>query len=259
MRRHRQKNTLLPKMMGIAVIIVILMLPLLAKLGVFRRARGQNLSPVSLVKLPPPDKSAAERKRAKKAPTNHPESHGSKSRASGARSMAPNPNQPKVVAGGAGGSDDDTSINNNGTAAPGQLSAGGGSGSGQPKVAENQAPVSTPPTQPKKTPIPASAPITIPPPVKHQPVIVAAQPVDCPEPIIPDELRNENRSTTYFALFSVKASGAATVTEQKGTGNRSLDQIALETARKWTFHPATRDGQPVDSYLRLQIEFKVSD
>ena len=54
MRRRRQKNTLLPKMLGLAVLVNAILLPILAQLGVFKGIRGQRLTPVQLVQAPPP-------------------------------------------------------------------------------------------------------------------------------------------------------------------------------------------------------------
>ena len=38
----------------------------------------------------------------------------------------------------------------------------------------------------------------------------------------------------------------------------TLDTLALKAVRRWTFRPATRGGQPVESFLRLRVEFSVS-
>ena len=54
MRRRRQKNTLLPKMLGLAVLINAILLPILAQLGVFKGVHGQRLTAVQLVQAPPP-------------------------------------------------------------------------------------------------------------------------------------------------------------------------------------------------------------
>ena len=68
MRRRRQKNTLLPKMIGLAVVINAILLPILAQLGVFKSIGGQKLTQVEIIKLPPPEKRPAPpKKTAKKA------------------------------------------------------------------------------------------------------------------------------------------------------------------------------------------------
>ena len=34
-----------------------------------------------------------------------------------------------------------------------------------------------------------------------------------------------------------------------------LDERAVEAVRKWTFHPATRDGKPVPVQINIEINF----
>ncbi len=87
---------------------------------------------------------------------------------------------------------------------------------------------------------------------------MAAVPVSKPEPALPDDLRESDLNASFEALFTVHADGTAAVKMVSGTGNAALDALALDAARHWTFRPATRDGQPVESYLRLRIEFEVS-
>jgi protein TonB len=259
MRRHRQKNTLLPKMIGVAVLINAILLPVLSQLGMFHKGGFQRLTQVSLVKLPPPEKSPEERKHSKPAPPKAKAHRAEQKRAASSHPLPPDPNKPKVVAAASGNSDggDDQTIENNGTGNVGEVTP--------PPARHDDTPVKPDHTdEPKQIQVPDHPEMVPqksppPPPPPRNPVIVAAQPIDQPRPEIPDELRNDDRDTTFMALFDIKASGAVTVSTLKGTGNQTLDRLAMETARKWKFRPATRDGEPVDSYLRLQIEFRVSD
>ena len=60
------------------------------------------------------------------------------------------------------------------------------------------------------------------------------------------------------AEFTVGKDGApAQVQIVRSSGNPELDRLALDTARKWRFKPATRDGQPIESVVRLHIQFQV--
>lgn len=45
----------------------------------------------------------------------------------------------------------------------------------------------------------------------------------------------------------------------KSSGHPSLDESALSAARKARFKPAEKDGQPVDSEMALQFEFRLED
>ena len=256
MRRRRQKNTLLPKMIGLAVVINAILLPILAQFGVFKSIGGrQRLTQVELVKLPPvPKPPAPPRKTPKKqASKPHPAGHKAASRTVTVRRAPSGPPPVKVVAagpapGGAGNGGD----NGITTSASGPVTS--------PPVTPTPPPTPptpNPPTVPPVTPPPASVPEPVTPP-PHIPTLVAAVPVSKPEPTLPDDLRDADLNASFEALFTVHADGTATVKVVSGTGNAALDALALDAARRWTFRPATRDGQPVESYLRLRIEFDVS-
>jgi len=259
MRRRRQKNNLLPKMLGLAVLINAILLPILAQFGVFKNIGGhQRLTPIELVKLPPPEKRPAPPKKTKKqAAKPKPAGHKAASRTVTARRAASGPPPVKVVA--AGG--------------PGGTGGGGDAGITNADSGPAGPPPPTPsaaPVQPVTPPAPAVVPMPTPtpplvtpapqpvPPAPHVPLLTAAAPVSQPRPTIPDELRDADLNAAFEGLFTVHADGTATVKTVSSTGNSALDSLALDTARRWTFRPATRDGQPVESYLRLRIEFDVS-
>ena len=101
-------------------------------------------------------------------------------------------------------------------------------------------------------------PVPKPPPAPHIPLLTAAAPVAQPRPAIPDDLRDADLNADFEGLFTIRADGTATVKMVSSTGNPALDGLALDAAKRWTFRPATRDGQPVESYLRLRVEFDVS-
>jgi protein TonB len=79
-----------------------------------------------------------------------------------------------------------------------------------------------------------------------------------PKPTIPDDLRDSDLDAAFNALFTIHADGTASVKMVSSTGNQTLDALALNAAKRWTFRPATRGGQPVESFLRLRVEFDVS-
>lgn len=255
MRRRRQKNNLLPKMIGLAVLINAILLPILAQFGVFKSiGGGQRLTPIELVKLPPVEKRPAPPKKApKKAAKPHSAGRKVAARPASARRVPAGPPPVKVVAA---------------ASAPGAVSEGGGD-SGIASSDSLPTPVPTPaapgpgaetplsvplPVAPNAPlPIPAKAPL----PVPSVPVLTVAVPLSQPRPEIPDDLRAGELNATFEGLFTVYADGTATVKQVSGTGDAALDALALDAARRWTFRPATRDGQPVQSFLRLQIQFEV--
>ena len=254
MRRRRKKNTLLPKMIGLAVVINAVLLPLLARMGAFKSVGGQRLTPVEIVKLPPPEKRPTPPKKAAAHP--HPAEHKAASRPAASRRAAPGPPPVRVLG-----------------AAPVASGSGGGGDAGittsaVPPTSPPPPPPPPPPVSPPPPPAPAPVPPPPPPPpppvapplppAAHVPIITPAAVLSQPQPTIPDELRDADLSTAFEGVFTVRPDGTAGVKMVSSTGNATLDALALEAAKRWTFRPATRDGQPVESYLRLRVEFKVS-
>ncbi len=259
MRRRRQKNNLLPKMIGLAVLINAILLPILAQFGVFKSiGHGQRLTPIELVKAPPPEKRPAPPKKAKRQVAKaKPPGRKAAPRTIAARRALSGPPPVKVVAaaGGAGAS-----------------GGGGDTGITTSDSGTGTTPLPTPPTNTVTPPLPVPAPVPPtpvpvpapvqavpkPPPAPHIPLLTAAAPVAQPRPAIPDDLRDADLNADFEGLFTVRADGTATVKMVSSTGNPALDGLALDAAKRWTFRPATRDGQPVESYLRLRVEFDVS-
>ena len=222
---------------------------------------GQRLTPIELVKAPPPEKRPAQPKKAKKQVAKAKPAPKAAPRTAQARRAPSGPPPVKVVAapGGPNGSGGggDTGITNFG-----QRSAGAPPPPilGEPTRCRPRPPrhrCRFPAPAPAPTPPPA-APAPAPPPAPHIPVLTAAAPVAQPRPAIPDELRDADLNAAFEGLFTVRADGTATVKMVSSTGNPTLDGLALDAARRWTFRPATQDGQPVESYLRLRVEFDVS-
>ncbi|MBV9848656.1 MAG: energy transducer TonB [Armatimonadetes bacterium] len=76
-------------------------------------------------------------------------------------------------------------------------------------------------------------------------------------PMLPAQEFAEDAEMIFLALFTIRADGTADVEMVRSTGDEAMDAVALEAARQWTFEPATYGGVPVQSYLRLRIEFEL--
>jgi len=92
------------------------------------------------------------------------------------------------------------------------------------------------------------------------PRIVPAQVLSSVGPTVPAyflaaHLHQDQAEVAFWALFTIRADGTASVEMTASTGHAVLDAIALSAARRWRFQSATRDGEPVESYLRLKVEF----
>ena len=258
MSRRRKKNTLLPKMIGIAVVINAIILPILARLGVFKAIHEQVNIPVELVKAPPPAPKPKSIARKKQIAQQH---HGAPKRtASRAEKSQPSLSHPNLMASkpAAGGTGSDSGINPAGTGKPGVL----GTVTSPPIAAPTPAPPPTvlaPPVQavaPVPPPQPPKPTVATAPPV-HVPVIVVAAVVSEPKPVIPDDYSSGTTPSAFRALFKVHPDGSATVSKLASSGDPQLDALAMDAAKKWTFKPATEDGKPVESYLRLTIDFEL--
>ncbi|MDR3566991.1 MAG: hypothetical protein P4L43_03080 [Syntrophobacteraceae bacterium] len=78
-----------------------------------------------------------------------------------------------------------------------------------------------------------------------------------PMPQIPDELREEDFSTSVLARFHVAADGSATVELAKPTPSPRLNSIVLAGLKKWRFMPAIKNGSPVASVEDIVIKIEV--
>ncbi len=279
MRRRRQKNPLLGRILLISIVVHIILLPILAYFGAFKKIQ-QHFVEAQVVVLPPPvaeKQKPIVKKEERKVPKTK-TAQNSKGKTSPSHTVAhSNLPQPKIALADPGkGGDNGAGSAEQGNGAAGVLPTDPGTKKtettkGDPNAGnpvETVKPVVPEVKQPVK-PI-VQNPVTIPDkPVKpvdpivapRVPVFVAAQPVSesQPKPTIPDDLRSEALDKTFIAEFTVGEDGTPMqVKAVQSTGNDELDRRALDAAKKWRFKPATRDGQPVVGTVRLFIEFQVS-
>lgn len=279
MRRRKQRNPLLLWILGISIGAHIIALPILAYFGAFKKIQHQFLvGDVQMVTLPPPPREKPpEMKKQAKAKLKA-SSVAKKANVTSAHQQrtarASNLNQPKIA----------TAVGNGGDATGGGAESGTGKAGDipTPKTDVTQPTVKATEPMPKvedKTPVPVKETETTPKvadtipkpkvtepiheptpvPVPHVPVFTAVTQTFAPQPSIPDDLRAQAIDKTVIVEITVDENGNATdVKLTQPTGNDELDRLALDTARKWKFKPATRDGQAVESRVRLHIEFQVS-
>lgn len=285
MRRRKEKNPLLMRIIVISVLAHLAILPVLAKLGAFKKIQRQFIvGEVKMVNLPPPQTTKApEEKKEVKAKPQKPNPVAKKASTTSEhqqRSSHPtNLNQPKVaVATGGGDGDGAGGTVDQGSGKAGELPTPK-TGLTEPTVKPDPKPETKPEPKPETKPetkpmpkpdpkpeprpdpkpAPMPDPNTMPKPAPHVPVFTQVTQTFAPQPTIPDDLRTQALDKTVTVEITVDANGNATAVKlTRSTGNDELDRIAIETARKWKFRPATRDGQPVQSRLLLDIVFQVS-
>ncbi|MFM0499795.1 energy transducer TonB [Paraburkholderia caffeinilytica] len=78
-----------------------------------------------------------------------------------------------------------------------------------------------------------------------------------PLPELPDDLREQAYQTVATARFAIHVDGSVDVELIKPTANPRLNQILLETLRKWRFFPAMQAGHPVESRQDIRVHFNV--
>lgn len=84
-----------------------------------------------------------------------------------------------------------------------------------------------------------------------------AEPIFAPEPEISPELKERCFKSCCIAKFMIKSDGKTSVHLLTSSGSQEVDDIAVETLRRWRFNPAQLDGKPVDSSRKIRVEFEI--
>ncbi len=91
----------------------------------------------------------------------------------------------------------------------------------------------------------------------EQPVYVSPVPKIMEMPLYPRPAARAGITGTTVVELDIDTKGLVTsVRVPKTSMNRDLDRAAIIAAQKWTFHPATENGQPVPATVRYPVDFK---
>ncbi|WP_052100821.1 energy transducer TonB [Novilysobacter arseniciresistens] len=93
-------------------------------------------------------------------------------------------------------------------------------------------------------------------------MVPPTQPValDTPPPAYPAELACFDRGGTVGLLMKIGVDGSpADIRVETSSGHPQLDQSALDAVQGWKFRPATRNGNPVATDLRVPVTFSPPD
>jgi protein TonB len=83
---------------------------------------------------------------------------------------------------------------------------------------------------------------------------------DTPRPEYPESARRAGREGRVLLRVLVDEQGRSKHVEiNSSSGSDALDRAAAEAIRRWRFHPAQQGDQPVESWLRIPIEFYLAD
>ena len=83
---------------------------------------------------------------------------------------------------------------------------------------------------------------------------------DAPKPKYPDAARRDGKEGRVLLRVLVNEEGrTASVQVNRSSGVESLDQAALEAIKRWRFSPARLGERPVESWVRIPIDFRLND
>jgi periplasmic protein TonB len=83
---------------------------------------------------------------------------------------------------------------------------------------------------------------------------------DTPKPIYPENARREGREGRVVLRVLIDTQGKAKSVElNTSSGTRALDQAATEAIKRWRFHPAYEGDIPVDSWVNVPVDFRLTD
>jgi len=90
------------------------------------------------------------------------------------------------------------------------------------------------------------------------PAISPTQPlaVDTPPPEYPAQLACDDIGGTVGLIMKIGLDGHPTaIRVETSSGQPALDEAAMTAVEGWTFRPATRNGDPVSTDLRVPVTF----
>ena len=82
---------------------------------------------------------------------------------------------------------------------------------------------------------------------------------DAPKPKYPESARRDGKEGRVLLRVLVNEEGrTASVQVNRSSGVESLDQAALEAIERWRFSPARLGDRPVESWVRIPIDFRLN-
>lgn len=83
---------------------------------------------------------------------------------------------------------------------------------------------------------------------------------ETPQPQYPDSARREGKEGRVLLRVLVDEEGRTKAVEvNTSSGHDMLDQAATEALKKWRFVPARAGGKPVEAWVKVPIEFQLSN
>jgi protein TonB len=83
---------------------------------------------------------------------------------------------------------------------------------------------------------------------------------ETPKPLYPERARKEGQQGRVLLRVLVDQEGKSKTVEISGSsGSETLDRAAVEAIRLWRFSPARYGDKPVESWVRIPIDFRLTD
>lgn len=83
---------------------------------------------------------------------------------------------------------------------------------------------------------------------------------ETPQPHYPDSARRDGNEGRVLLRVLVDEEGRAKAIEvNTSSGHEMLDQAAIAALKKWRFVPARASGKPVETWVKVPIEFQLSN
>jgi protein TonB len=83
------------------------------------------------------------------------------------------------------------------------------------------------------------------------------QPVSQSLPLYPAAMRGRNLEGQVVVEFIVREDGKVVEAAAVGTSNPGFNEEAVAAVKRWVFKPATREGVPVRTLLRVPVIFSL--
>jgi protein TonB len=118
-------------------------------------------------------------------------------------------------------------------------------------VHQEESPPPVPVTEQRRPAEPSPAPVTLP--------SAEANGLNNPAPVYPSASRKLKEEGVVLLEILVKADGSiGEMRLKKSSGYSRLDDSAMRAVKNWHFSPATRDGEAIDYWYELPIEFSLN-
>jgi len=89
---------------------------------------------------------------------------------------------------------------------------------------------------------------------------IQARTSDAPKPKYPESARRNGKEGRVLLRVLVNEEGrTASVEVNRSSGAEALDQAAVEAIKRWRFSPARLGDRPVESWVRIPIDFRLMD